>query len=53
MRAGGRLIGETDSALKAQGIVFSTADLMATIFDLLGLDHREHLPGSPIKELFV
>lgn len=53
VRAGGRLIGETDSALKAQGIVFSTADLMATIFDLLGLDHREHLPGSPIKELFV
>ncbi len=49
----GRLIGETDSELRAQGAVFSTADLLATIFDVLGVDPSAHLPGSPVKELFV
>lgn len=50
---GGDLIGGTDDDMKATGAVFSTADVLATVLDAVGVDPTPHMPGTAIDEVFA
>ncbi len=49
----GQMIGSTNEQMVAQGPVFSTADVLATLLDVLGIDPAERIPGTPITEVFA
>jgi uncharacterized protein (DUF1501 family) len=50
---GGKQIGATDDTMKAQGKVFSTRELLATVLDVTGIDPAPHLGVAPIAEVFA
>ena len=49
---GGRLIGATDSNLNPTGDVHALRSFLSTLLDVVGVDHLDHFPESPISALF-